>query len=121
MQKRHTASYIKEMVVDFSAMAGDTGYDLANFDINTVVDAIYYLASHNPGDERMSLHDFASLAAELSTDSTLLAQLGSPMDIDKEASQYLDVLVALTDTSLIDKKLTPDEIADIVGVDKEMV
>ena len=121
MQKRHTASYIKEMVCDFSAMAGDTGYDLANFDINTVVDAIYYLASHNPGDERMSLHDFASLAAELSTDSTLLAQLGSPMDIDKEASQYLDVLVALTDTSLIDKKLTPDEIADIVGVDKEMV
>lgn len=121
MQKRHTASDIKGMVGDFSVMAGDTGYDLADFDINTVVDAIYYLASHNPSDERMSLHDFASLAANLSTDSTLLAQFGSPIDIDEEASQYLDVLVALTDTSLIDKKLTPDEIADIVGVDKEMV
>ena len=121
MQKRHTASDIKGMVGDFSVMAGDTGYDLADFDLNAVVDAIYYLASHNPSDERMSLHDFASLAANLSTDSTLLAQMGSPMDIDEEASQYLDILVALTDTSLIDSKLSPDEIADIVGVDKEMV
>ncbi len=122
MQKQHTSAYFKGMVGDFSSMAGKKeDYNLADFDLNKIVDAIYYMATKNPGDERMSLHDFASLAAELSADTTLVVQLGSPSNVNEEESQYLDLLVALTDTSLIDSKMTAQVISDMMGIDKEMI
>jgi predicted RND superfamily exporter protein len=121
MQKQHTATYIKSMVGNFSSMAGENGYNLDGFDINMIVDAIYYIATKNPNDEKMSLHDFASLAAELSVDSSLVAQMGSLSNVGEEELQYLDLLVALSDTSLIDSKMTAQEISDIMGIDKEMV
>ena len=121
MQKQHTSAYFKGMIGNFSSMAGEEGYNLADMDINIIVDAIYYIATKNPNDEKMSLHDFASLAAELSTDTTLVAQLGSTSNVSEEELQYLDLLVALTDTSLIDSKMTAQEISDLIGIDKEMV
>ena len=121
MQKRHTAADIKSMADGFSASAGDYGYNLDDFDVNMVVDAIYYISSKNPNDERMTLHDFASLAAELNADSSLLAQLGGVSNISENDLRYLDLLVSLTDTSLINKELKPEEISDIVGIDKEQV
>ena len=121
MQKQHTAAYFKGMVGNFSSMAEAEGYNLADMDIDLFVDAIYYIATKNPGDERMSLHDFASLAAELSADTTLVAQLGSSPKVSEEELQYLDLLVALTDTTLIDSKMTAKEISDMMGIDKEMI
>jgi predicted RND superfamily exporter protein len=121
MQKQLTAAETKSMIGDLSAMAGDNGYDIANLDLNTIVDAIYYIGSKNPGKEKMSLHDFASLAAGLSTDTTLSAYLGNASQVSEDELQYLDILVSLTDTTLIDRKLTPKEISDIVGVDKELI
>ena len=121
MQKQHTSAYFKGMVGNFSSMVEEEGYNLADMDINMIVDAIYYIATKNPDDERMSLHDFASLAAELSADTTLVAQLGSTSNVSEEELQYLDLLVALTDTSLIDSKMTTQEISAMVGIDKEMV
>ncbi len=121
MQKQHTAAYFKSMVGNFSSMAEAEGYNLADMDIDLFVDAIYYIATKNPGDERMSLHDFASLAAELSADTTLVAQLGSSPKVSEEELQYLDLLVALTDTTLIDSKMTAKEISDMMGIDKEMI
>ena len=120
-QKQHTAAYFKGMVGNFSSMAEAEGYNLADMDIDLFVDAIYYIATKNPGDERMSLHDFASLAAELSADTTLVAQLGSSPKVSEEELQYLDLLVALTDTTLIDSKMTAKEISDMMGIDKEMI
>lgn len=121
MQKQHTAAYFEGMVGNFSSMAGAEGYNLADMDINLIVDAIYYIATKNPSDERMSLHDFASLSAELSADTTLMAQLGSAPNVSEEELQYLDLLVALTDTTLIDSKMTAKEISDMMGIDKEMI
>lgn len=121
MQKQHTAAAIKDMVSDLSVMAGNNEYDIADFDINTVVDAIYYIGSTNSSDERMSLHDFASLAVELSADSTLLTQLGTLSNVSDDEMQNLDLLVALTDTSLIDRKMTAEEISGVFGIDKELV
>ena len=121
MQKQHTSAYFKGMVGNFSSMAGEEGYNIADMDIDMIVDAIYYIATKNPDDERMSLHDFASLAAELGADTTLVAQLGSTSNISEEELQYLDLLVALTDTILIDSKMTAQEISDMIGIDKEMI
>ena len=123
MQKQMTAAETMSMVGNLTAMAGagDGDYNIADFDLSTIVDAIYYIGSRNPSEERMSLHDFASLAAELSADTTLSAYLGDVTHVSEEDAQYLDVLVSLTDTSLIDKKLTSKEIADLVDVDEEMV
>ncbi len=119
MQKQHTASDIKGMVSDFSSMAGANDYDMADFDINTIIDAIYYIGTKNPSEERMSLHDFASLAAEFSNDSTLSANLGTQQDSSE--FQYLNILVSLTDTCLINSKLTSEEISDIIGIDKDLI
>ena len=121
MQKQHTSADFKGMVGNISSMAGEEGYNLVDFDINMMVDAIYYMATKNPSDERMSLHDFASLAAELSADTTLVTQLGSTSNVSEEELQYLDLLLALTDTSLIDSKMTAREISDIIGIDDEMI
>jgi predicted RND superfamily exporter protein len=128
MQKQLTAAETKNMVGDLSAMAGDmmsmagdNDYNIADFDLNTIVDAIYYIGSRNPNEEKMSLHDFASLAAELSADTTLSAYLGDASNISKDESQYLDILVSLTDTCLIDKKLTSKEISGIIGIDQELI
>lgn len=128
MQKQMTAAETKSMVGGLTAMAGDimpmaddNEFNLADFDLNTIVDAIFYIGSRNPNEERMSLHDFASLAAELSADTTLSAYLGDATHVSEEDAQYLGVLVSLTDTCLIDKKLTSKEISDLVGIDEEMV
>ena len=128
MQKKLTATESKSMVGDLTAMAGDmmpmggdNEFNLADFDLNTIVDAIYYIGSRNPSEEKMSLHDFASLAAELSADTTLSAYLGDVSHVSEDELQYLNILVSLTDTCLIDKKLTAEEISDIVGIDKELI
>ena len=121
MQKQHTAANIKGMVGEFSAISGFDNYPVADVDMNTIVDAIYYISSRNASSEKMSLHDFASLAEELSTDSVLLAQFGGSSYTSNDELQYLGVLVSLTDTTLIDSKLTPGEISGILGVDKELI
>jgi predicted RND superfamily exporter protein len=128
MQKKLTATETKSMVGDLTALAGDmmpmaddNKYNLDDFDLNTIVDAIFYIGSQNPSEEKMSLHDFASLAAELSADTTLSAYLGDMSHVSEEELQYLNILVSLTDTCLIDKKLTAEEISDIVGIDKELI
>lgn len=128
MQKQMTADETKNMIGGLMAMAGDmmpkagdNKYNLADFDLNTIVDAIYYIGSKNPSEEKMSLHDFASLAAELSADTTLSAYLGDVSQVSKEDSQYLDILVSLTDTCLIDRKLSSKEISDIIGIDQELI
>jgi len=128
MQKKLTAEETKGMIGGLTAMAGDmmptdsdNAINLADFDLNTIVDAIYYIGSQNPNEERMSLHDFASLAAELSADTTLSAYLGDMSHVSEEELQYLNILVSLTDTCLIDKKLTAEELSDMVGVDKELI
>ena len=105
MQKQLTATETMGMVDGLMAMAGESDFNLADFDLNMLVDAIYYIGSKNPSEEKISLHNFALLADELSTDTTL--------------STYY--LVALTDTCLIDSLLTAEEIADIVGVDQELI
>ncbi len=121
MQKQLTTTETKSMIGGLTAMAGDGDYNIADFDLNTIVNAIYYLGSKNPGEEKMSLHDFASLAAELSADTTFSAYLGNVSPVGEEDLQHLDILVALTDTSLINSKLTPAEIAGIVGIDQELI
>ncbi len=128
MQKQMTAAETKSMIGGLTAMAGDmmptTGdndFNIADFDLNTIVDAIFYIGSRNPSEEKMSLHDFASLAAELGADTTLSAYIGDATHMSEEDAQYLDVLVSLTDTCLIDKKLTSKEIADMVGIDEELI
>ena len=121
MQKQLTTTETKSMIGGLTAMAGDGDYNIADFEINTIVDAIYYIGSKNPGEEKMSLHDFASLAAELSADTTFSAYLGNVSPVGEEDLQHLDILVALTDTSLINSKLTPAEIAGIVGIDQELI
>ena len=119
MQKQHTASDIKGMVSDFSSMAGENDYNMADFDLNTIIDAIYYIGTKNPSEERMSLHDFASLAAKFSNDSTLSAHFGKQQDSSE--LQYLNILVSLTDTCLINSKLTSEEISEIIGIDKDLI
>lgn len=121
MQKQLTAADVKGIVGEFSAMSGDFDYNLAGIDMNMVVDAIFYIASRKPGDEKMSLHDFASLVAGLSSDSTMVAQLGTPSNVGEEELQYLDLLVVLSDTNMIDRGMTAKEISDLIGVDKELV
>ena len=121
MQKRHTATEIKGVIDEFSATAGYNDYNLADYDMNLIVDAIFYISSKNPNDERMSLHDFAVLAADLSSDNDLLAQFGVPSQISEDDAQYLDLLVKLTNTNLIDSLLTAKEISDIIGIDEEQL
>ena len=127
MQKQMTAAETKSMIGGLTAMAGDmmptadNDFNTADFDLNTIVDAIFYIGSRNLSEEKMSLHDFASLAAELVADTTLSAYLGDATHMSEEDAQYLDVLVSLTDTCLIDKKLTSKEIADMVGIDEELI
>ena len=100
-------------------MAVENGYNMADLDINTIIDAIYYIGTKNPNEERMSLHDFASLATKFSNDSTLSANFGKQQDSSE--LQYLNILVSLTDTCLINSELTTDEISDIIGIDKELI
>ena len=127
MQKQMTTAETKSMIGGLTAMAGDmmptadNDFNIADFDLNTIVDAIFYIGSRNPSEEKMSLHDFASLAVELAADTTLSAYLGDATHMSEEDAQYLDVLVSLTDTCLIDKKLTSKEIADMVGIDEELI
>ena len=121
MQKQHTPASIKEVVGEFSAMSGKNGYNIADYDMNTAVDAIFYMGSNNPSDERMTLHDFALLAANLGSDTTLITQFGDLFDTSDDAIQGLETLVALTDTCLINKEMTSEEISEIVGVDKDLI
>ena len=121
MQKQHTAADIKSIIGEFSSTAGFSDYNLADYDMNTIVDAIYYLSSHNPNDERMTLHEFAQLAAEVSSNSDLFAQLGIPLQISENDAQYLELLVKLTDTGLIDSMMTTREISNIIGIDQEQL
>jgi predicted RND superfamily exporter protein/HSP20 family molecular chaperone IbpA len=121
MQKKMTATETKNMVGGLTAMAGDSDLNLADFDLNTIVDAIYYMGSRNTSEEKMSLHDFASLAAELSADTTLSAYLGDVSHVSEDELQYLNILVSLTDTCLIDRELTAEELSDIVGIDNELI
>ena len=121
MQKRNTASSVKKVIDEFSAMLGNSGYDIADYDMNTVVDAIFYMGSKNPSDERMTLHDFALLAANLSSDTTLLARFGNQFSVNEDGLQSLDALLVLTDTSLINKKMSSEEISEIISVDKELI
>ena len=121
MQKQHTTSDIKGIIGDMSAMLGKNSYNITDTDINTMVDAIYYIRSRDPNEEKMSLHDFASLATELSNDNTLSAHFGNHLRTGKNELQYLDILVSLTDTNLINRKLSSKEISSIIGVDKELV
>ena len=121
MQKKQTSTETMGMVDGLMSMAGESDFDLADFDINMLVDAIYYIGSKNSGEEKMSLHDFATLAAGLSADTTLSAFYGAASQISEENLQYLDILVALTDTCLINSRLTPNEIADLVGIDQELI
>jgi len=121
MQKRHTSSDLKGMVGDLSAISGAENYNFADYDINTIIDAVFYVGSKDFRDEKMSLHDFAKLTAELSSDSTLSAYMGNRSNTGEIEAEYLDILVSLTDTSLIDKKLTLQEISDIIGIDKELI
>ena len=121
MQKQHTVAETKELVAGLSGIAGDNLPDIADYDINTIVDAIYYICSKNPNEERMTLHDFASLAADLSADTTLAAYVGDLYDTSDSEMQYLDIFVSLTDTSLIDSRLSAEEISDIIGIDKELI
>lgn len=121
MQKQLTATETMSMVDGLKAMAGESDFNLADFDMNMLVEAIYYIGSKNPSEEKMSLHDFASLAAGLSADTTLSAYYGISSQVGDDDLQYLDILVALTDTCLIDSLLTSQEIADIVGIDQELI
>ncbi len=121
MQKKLTSTETMGMVDGLMSMAGENDFNLADFDINMLVDAIYYIGSKNPDDEKMSLHDFATLAASLSADTTLSAFYGAASQISEENLQYLDILVALTDTCLINSRLTSKEIADLVGIDQELI
>lgn len=121
MQKKLTSTETMGMVDGLMSMAGENDFNLADFDINMLVDAIYYIGSKNPDDEKMSLHDFATLAANLSADTTLSAFYGAASQISEENLQYLDILVALTDTCLINSRLTSKEIADLVGIDQELI
>ena len=121
MQKQLTPTETKSMVDGLTAMAGESDFNLADFDINMIVKAIYYIGSRNPSEEKMSLHDFASLAAELSADTTLSSYYAASSQISADNLQYLNILVSLTDTCLIDSKLTSKEIADIVGIDEELI
>ena len=121
MQKKLTAAETKNMVGGLTSMAGDGDLNLADFDLNTIVDAIYYMGSRNTSEEKMSLHDFASLAAELSADTTLSAYLGDVSHVSEDELQYLNILVSLTDTCLIDRELTAEELSDIVGIDNELI
>ncbi len=121
MQKQMTAAETKSLVGSMSSMAGDSGFNIAEEDMDMFVDAIYYIASDMPSDETMSLHDFALLAAEQATDSTLSARFGGVANIGEDEMQYLNVLVSLTDTALIDSKMTVDEISNMMGIDKELI
>lgn len=121
MQKQLTATETMNMVDGLKAMAGESDFNLADFDMNMLVEAIYYIGSKNPSEEKMSLHDFASLAAGLSADTTLSAYYGISSQVGDDDLQHLDILVALTDTCLIDSLLTSQEIADIVGIDQELI
>ena len=121
MQKQLTATETMSMVDGLKDMAGESDFNLADFDMNMLVEAIYYIGSKNPSEEKMSLHDFASLAAGLSADTTLSAYYGISSQVGDDDLQYLDILVALTDTCLIDSLLTSQEIADIVGIDQELI
>lgn len=121
MQKQLTATETMSMVDGLKAMAGESDFNLADFDMNMLVEAIYYIGSKNPNEEKMSLHDFASLAAGLSADTTLSAYYGISSQVGDDDLQYLDILVALTDTCLIDSLLTSQEIADLVGIDQELI
>lgn len=121
MQKQLTATETMSMVDGLKAMAGESDFNLADFDMNMLVEAIYYIGSKNPSEEKMSLHDFASLAAGLSADTTLSAYYGISSQVGDDDLQYLDILIALTDTCLIDSLLTSQEIADLVGIDQELI
>lgn len=121
MQKQLTATETMGMVDGLKAMAGESDFNLADFDMNMLVEAIYYIGSKNPSEEKMSLHDFASLAAGLSADTTLSAYYGISSQVGDDDLQYHDILVALTDTCLIDSLLTSQEIADLVGIDQELI
>ena len=121
MQKQHTASSVKKLIEEFSAMLDNNNYGIADYDINTAVDAIFYMGSKKPNDEKMTLHDFALLAANLSSDTTLLARFGNQFSANEDALQSLDALIVLTDTSLINRKMTAEEISEIVAVDKELI
>ena len=121
MQKQLTATETMSMVDGLKAMAGESDFNLADFDIDMLVDAVYYIGSKDLSEEKMSLHDCASLSAGLSADTNLSAYYGISSQVNEDDLQYLDVLVALTDTCLIDSLLTADEIASIVGVDQELV
>jgi predicted RND superfamily exporter protein len=49
MQKPLTVADIQDMFGNLSAMAGDVEYNVADYDIHTIVDAIYYIHSEDPG------------------------------------------------------------------------
>ena len=58
MQKQLTATETMSMVDGLKDMAGESDFNLADFDMNMLVEAIYYIGSKNPSEEKMSLHDF---------------------------------------------------------------
>lgn len=122
LQKKYSAKETKVLLDEMTVMSSDI--DLGNISTTQIVNTLYYIKSGNLANEKISLHDFAVLMSEFASDTTFASKIEIPTietDTAIDTKQGLNVLVSLTDTSFINKKLTSEEISELLGIDNEMI
>ena len=122
LQKKYSAKETKRLLNGITTLTGEL--NTSNISTDQIVNILYYIKSGQLSEEKLSLHDFAVLIDDLASDSTFTAGIETSSietDTTTDMKQRLNLLVSLTDTSFINKKLTSDEIADTLGIDSEMV
>lgn len=122
MQKKYSAQDTKVLLDEMTSMTGDL--DLDDISSEQIANTIYYIKSGELANEKISLHDFALLLSDFATDTTYTTDIDIPIsapDTTMDVEQSLKLLASLTDTSFISKKLTCDEISEILGIDKELI
>ncbi|MBO7571635.1 MAG: MMPL family transporter [Bacteroidales bacterium] len=123
MQKKHSAREIKAMVENMASLAteNNSGFDLNSIDPNLIINAIYYIGAGKLAEEKIGIHDFAILLSKLTADSTLTANIDTSTDTTENFAEKLGILVSLTDTSITNNKLSPEEISELLGIDTELI
>lgn len=126
LQKKYSTVEMDSMIKEMTALTGDLEipFDLSPDKAEELVNMLYYIKSGMSKSEILSLHDFASTIADISADSSLTASFTKTKDTTSseiKITENIGLLTALTDTALINKKMSSDEIAEKLKIDGALI
>lgn len=126
LQRKYSTVEMDSIIKEMTALTGDLEipFDLSPNKAEELVKMLYYIKSGMCESENLSLHDFAKVVENMSTDSTLTASFSKPKGAkqsDINITENIGLLTSLTDTIIINKKMTSSEIAKKLKIDEDLI